>query len=55
MTRPVFGLHGRDVVEMGVAPGPLVGEILAAVRGWWMAGGCVADAGACRERARALV
>jgi len=55
MTRPVFPLQGRDVVEMGVAPGPLVGETLAAVRGWWMAGGCVADFESCKARARQML
>jgi poly(A) polymerase/tRNA nucleotidyltransferase (CCA-adding enzyme) len=49
--RPVFPLQGRDVTALGVSPGPLVGEILAAVRGWWLEGGCLADRAACRERA----
>jgi poly(A) polymerase len=46
--RPVFPLEGRDALALGVAPGPRVGELLRAVRGWWLAGGCVADAAACR-------
>ena len=45
--RPVFPVQGRDVVALGVPPGPAVGEILDEVRRWWMAGGCVADAAAC--------
>jgi len=53
--RPVFPLQGRDVVEMGVAPGPAVGEMLAAVREWWMAGGCVADFERCKARAREIL
>jgi poly(A) polymerase/tRNA nucleotidyltransferase (CCA-adding enzyme) len=52
--RPVFALRGRDVAALGVPPGPRVGEILHEVRQWWLAGGCVADAAACRARARAL-
>jgi poly(A) polymerase/tRNA nucleotidyltransferase (CCA-adding enzyme) len=46
--RPVFPLEGRDVLSLGVAPGPPVGVSLRQVREWWLAGGCVADADACR-------
>ncbi|GLR67586.1 cytidine(C)-cytidine(C)-adenosine (A)]-adding enzyme [Acidocella aquatica] len=55
MARPVFPVQGRDVVALGVPPGPGVGEVLDAVRRWWMAGGCVADARACLGRARAAL
>ena len=48
MPRPVFPLEGRDVVALGIPPGPPVGALLRAVRDWWMAGGCVADAASCR-------
>jgi poly(A) polymerase/tRNA nucleotidyltransferase (CCA-adding enzyme) len=50
MERPVFPLHGRDVTRLGVSPGPRVGAVLKGVYSWWMAGGCVADAAACREQ-----
>jgi poly(A) polymerase len=50
MERPVFPLQGRDITRLGVGPGARVGEVLRAVRAWWKAGGCVADAGACRAR-----
>ncbi|MGH7121591.1 MAG: CCA tRNA nucleotidyltransferase [Acetobacteraceae bacterium] len=46
--RPVFPLAGRDALALGMAPGPAVGRTLAAVRAWWLAGGCIADAAACR-------
>ena len=46
--RPVFPLQGRDAVEAGIPPGPRVGALLAAVRDWWMAGGCHAGAAECR-------
>ncbi len=46
--RPVFGLEGRDVLALGIAPGPVVGAMLRAVRQWWLDGGCLADAEACR-------
>ena len=48
MPRPIFPLAGRDAVALGVAPGPQVGRLLREVRQWWLAGGCVADADACR-------
>ena len=48
MERPVFPLQGRDLAAMGVAPGPGLGALLREARGWWLAGGCVADAEACR-------
>jgi poly(A) polymerase len=49
MQRPVFPLEGRDVLALGLPPGPEVGALLRAVRAWWLEGGCVADAPACRE------
>jgi poly(A) polymerase/tRNA nucleotidyltransferase (CCA-adding enzyme) len=52
---PAFPLEGRDIVAMGVPPGPRVGEILRTVRAWWLDGGCVADEEACRDQARRLV
>jgi poly(A) polymerase/tRNA nucleotidyltransferase (CCA-adding enzyme) len=47
MARPVFPLEGRDVLNVGVPPGPLVGALLRDVRRWWLEGGCVADRAAC--------
>ena len=47
-SRPVFPLAGRDALALGMSPGPAVGATLAAVRAWWLAGGCIADADACR-------
>jgi poly(A) polymerase len=52
---PPFPLEGRDVLALGVAPGPRVGELLRAVRGWWLRGGCVADPAACRAELARLV
>jgi poly(A) polymerase/tRNA nucleotidyltransferase (CCA-adding enzyme) len=54
--RPVFPLEGRDVLALGLPPGPGVGALLRAVRAWWLDGGCRADAAACRaELARRAV
>nr|WP_294529743.1 CCA tRNA nucleotidyltransferase [uncultured Rhodopila sp.] len=47
MARPVFPLEGRDVVALGVAPGPRVGALLRDVRQWWLDGGCTANKPAC--------
>jgi poly(A) polymerase len=47
MARPVFPLEGRDVLSVGVPPGPIVGALLRDVRRWWLDGGCVADRTAC--------
>jgi hypothetical protein len=55
MPVPVFPLEGRDVVALGVPQGPSVGEILRTVRAWWLDGGCVADANACRVEAERLI
>jgi poly(A) polymerase len=48
MPRPVFPLEGRDVLALGLPPGPHVGTLLREVREWWLQGGCRADAAACR-------
>ena len=55
LPRPTFPLEGRDALALGVPPGPAVGDLLRGVRDWWMAGGCLASAAACRaELARRL-
>ena len=46
--RPVFPLEGRDVLALGLRPGPAVGALLRQTRAWWRDGGCVADATCCR-------
>jgi poly(A) polymerase len=50
-----FPLSGRDVVALGVAPGPRVGRLLAAVREWWEEGDFAADRARCLARLKALV
>lgn len=52
---PVFPLRGGDVEALGVPPGPRTGELLRAVEDWWIAGGFVGDARACRVRLQELV
>jgi poly(A) polymerase/tRNA nucleotidyltransferase (CCA-adding enzyme) len=45
---PVFPLEGRDVLALGIPPGPVVGALLRAIRQWWLAGGCAAGRSACQ-------
>src|SRR5262245_23486571 len=52
--RPSFPLRGEDVMALGVA-GPRVGQLLAAVESWWMAGGFRADRAACLAELRRIV
>ena len=40
MEVPVFPLQGKDVLALGVAPGPRVGELLRGVREVWLESGC---------------
>jgi poly(A) polymerase/tRNA nucleotidyltransferase (CCA-adding enzyme) len=55
MPVPVFPGAGRDLAAAGVPAGPAMGALLRELRGWWLDGGCRADAGACRaELARRL-
>lgn len=52
--RPVFPLQGRDGLELGIPPGPALGQALAEVRRRWWEGGCTAGAAECRAMLRAL-
>ena len=47
MPTPIFPLQGRDLAEVGMAPGPDIGRRLAELRAWWWDGGCRADRAAC--------
>lgn len=55
MERPVFPLEGRDVVALGVPPGPAVGRLLAEARARWLDGGCVEDRDGVRESLASLL
>ncbi len=55
MEQPVFPLHGRDLLALGLPPGPEVGRLLAVLREWWLAGGAVADRERCLAQARKLL
>jgi len=51
---PAFPLGGDDVMALGIAPGPRVGELLAAVEEWWVDRDFADDPDALRERLGAL-
>ncbi|MGG5817343.1 CCA tRNA nucleotidyltransferase [Falsiroseomonas sp. HW251] len=52
MEQPVFPLQGRDLLALGLTPGPAVGEMLAAIRAWWLENGAGPDRDACLTEAR---
>jgi poly(A) polymerase len=52
-TPVAFPLKGRDVIAVGVPPGPAVGDLLAAVEAWWEAGDFRADRKACLAELKA--
>lgn len=49
---PRFPLHGRDVVAAGIAPGPAIGKMLAALEAWWIKDDFRATAAQCRAEMR---
>jgi poly(A) polymerase/tRNA nucleotidyltransferase (CCA-adding enzyme) len=52
MPMPVFPLQGRDLLALGVSPGPEVGRMLSDLRAWWIAEGAGPDGEACLAEAR---
>ena len=49
LEQPVFPLAGRDLIALGVKPGPEMGQWLKKVQYWWLEQGCRPDAEACRD------
>lgn len=52
---PVFPLKGRDVHALRVAPGPMIGRLLAELAAWWEAGDFRATRAACLAELKARV
>lgn len=52
---PPFPIGGTDLLALGLAPGPEIGRLLAAVERWWETGGCVAGRDACLARLKTLL
>ena len=51
----VFPIQGQDVVGLGVAEGPRVGELLAEVEAWWEDGDYQADRDSCLGKLKSLL
>lgn len=49
---PVLPVQGRDLLALGLAPGPEVGRLLDGLRAWWLEGGCAAPREALLAEAR---
>lgn len=49
---PDFPLQGRDLLALGIPPGPAMGRLLAALRQSWLAGDCAAGAAELLAEAR---
>lgn len=52
LERPSFELKGSDVLALGAAPGPKVGQLLREVEDWWEAGDFAADRAGCLAELR---
>jgi poly(A) polymerase len=52
---PKFPLRGSDAIELGLAPGPEVGQVLRQLESWWIEGDFSADEPALRRRLGELV
>ncbi|MFN7710225.1 MAG: CCA tRNA nucleotidyltransferase [Holosporales bacterium] len=48
---PIFPLQGKDIVRLGLTPGPRIGEVLAEVEQWWIRENFTPDKKACLEKA----
>jgi poly(A) polymerase len=51
----VFPLKGDDALKLGLAPGPAVGQALAAVEDWWIEEGFAPGREACLTRLRGTI
>ncbi len=52
---PKFPLAGRDLFDLGVTPGPAMGQLLGEVEDWWLAQDFAPDRTACLEKLRSVV
>lgn len=50
--RPTFPLAGRDLIKLGINPGPELGTRLAEIEAWWIAGDFTANAATCLAEAK---
>ncbi len=52
---PKLPLDGDDLLALGLAPGPRLGKILAAIEAWWLERDFTPDRAACLAHAKALI
>ena len=52
---PKLPLTGQDVIDLGIKPGPVLGQLLSGVEAWWMAQNFVPDRDACLQQLRQSV
>jgi poly(A) polymerase len=52
---PCLPIKGADMVHLGVAKGPQVGRLVAAVENWWRARDFAPDREACLAEAQRLI
>lgn len=53
--KPEMPVRGADLVEMGLAAGPAVGEALRRLEAWWIAGDFAPDRDACLAETRRII
>jgi poly(A) polymerase len=47
-------VRGQDALDLGIPPGPRIGQLMAAVEAWWEEGDYRADRGACLAKLKEL-
>ena len=52
---PTFPIRGRDLIALGLSPGPEVSDTLRLVGDWWAEGYFTADHDACLDKARQIL
>lgn len=45
--RPIFPVMGQDLIQLGVQPGPIIGNTLKIIKDWWLKNGCYASQEEC--------
>lgn len=45
--RPIFPVMGQDLIQLGVHPGPIIGNSLKIIKDWWLKNGCYASQEEC--------
>lgn len=52
---PQLPVTGDDLKEMGIMPGPQMGDILRAVEAWWIAADFMPGRDECRDQAKSII